>query len=389
MKKSLFAIAAVTAFAGAAQAQSSVTVYGTIDQGYQTFDYTNTAGLTTTAAQRKMTGMNTGGAGNGGLTSNRIGFRGVEDLGGGTRAGFVYELGLSGFSQGNDAGAVTSSTSTAVTTTGTSNPLSTTPRTAVVTLTNNTLGGIKLGYDTTSLHSTLAGHRAIGGSNFVGDLSYYSDSTSGADYRMHTNAVRMNGATYSSPVFSGAQVLVDFGQDNNKTDDGGATTASSASNRALTLAYTFGKFQVRGTTHQYNAQTTNAASAKTGYNAVSAMYDFGIVIVDALYANNKISTITGAQTAKNDVMQAGVKGKITPVITLAAQYGTGNYQGTTSADESDRTGFQLAAIYDLSKRTNIYAIYGQQDRKYTRHATVTAGTVEKVSGYGVGLRHSF
>ena len=34
MKKSLFAIAAVTAFAGAAQAQSSVTVYGILDVGF-------------------------------------------------------------------------------------------------------------------------------------------------------------------------------------------------------------------------------------------------------------------------------------------------------------------------------------------------------------------
>jgi len=35
MKKSLFAVAAVTAFAGAAQAQSSVTIYGIMDVGYQ------------------------------------------------------------------------------------------------------------------------------------------------------------------------------------------------------------------------------------------------------------------------------------------------------------------------------------------------------------------
>jgi len=34
MKKSLFAVAAATAFAGAAQAQSSVTVYGVLDMGY-------------------------------------------------------------------------------------------------------------------------------------------------------------------------------------------------------------------------------------------------------------------------------------------------------------------------------------------------------------------
>ena len=34
MKKSLFAVAAATAFTGAAQAQSSVTVYGILDVGY-------------------------------------------------------------------------------------------------------------------------------------------------------------------------------------------------------------------------------------------------------------------------------------------------------------------------------------------------------------------
>jgi len=34
MKKSLFALAAMGAFAGAAQAQSSVTVYGILDVGY-------------------------------------------------------------------------------------------------------------------------------------------------------------------------------------------------------------------------------------------------------------------------------------------------------------------------------------------------------------------
>ncbi len=34
MKKSLFALAAVGAFAGAAQAQSSVTVYGILDVGF-------------------------------------------------------------------------------------------------------------------------------------------------------------------------------------------------------------------------------------------------------------------------------------------------------------------------------------------------------------------
>jgi len=53
MKKSLFAIAAVTAFAGAAQAQSSVTVYGIIDGGYNgRTDETTTAGVRTTTSRK-------------------------------------------------------------------------------------------------------------------------------------------------------------------------------------------------------------------------------------------------------------------------------------------------------------------------------------------------
>jgi len=43
MKKSLFALAAMGAFAGGAQAQSSVTVYGLIDMGITSISTDNTA----------------------------------------------------------------------------------------------------------------------------------------------------------------------------------------------------------------------------------------------------------------------------------------------------------------------------------------------------------
>jgi predicted porin len=84
MKKSLFAIAAVTAFAGAAQAQSSVTVYGIVDAGYiGTNNRVSAAGRTTKA---------TGGEfGQGAESTTRLGFRGNEDLGGGMSAFFTLE----------------------------------------------------------------------------------------------------------------------------------------------------------------------------------------------------------------------------------------------------------------------------------------------------------
>ncbi len=81
MKKSLFAVAAATAFAGAAQAQSSVTVYGILDVGYIGSSSNNVI-----AQGSKNT---TNQFGQSAETTSRLGFRGTEDLGGGDRAFFT------------------------------------------------------------------------------------------------------------------------------------------------------------------------------------------------------------------------------------------------------------------------------------------------------------
>jgi predicted porin len=72
MNKSLIAIAVLGAFAGAASAQSSVTVYGFIDQGVGKTFGTKDKGILDAAG-------------------SRIGFKGVEDLGGGLKAVFGIE----------------------------------------------------------------------------------------------------------------------------------------------------------------------------------------------------------------------------------------------------------------------------------------------------------
>ena len=99
MKKSLLAVAALGAFASAAQAQSSVTVYGILDFGF--------VGSNTRSA-------NNNGSAAGGSTSapgvvkttqgqfsdnaestSRLGFKGTEDLGGGLSAFFTIETAIS------------------------------------------------------------------------------------------------------------------------------------------------------------------------------------------------------------------------------------------------------------------------------------------------------
>ena len=89
MKKTLLAAALLAGFAGAASAQSSVTLYGLIDIGigYQTVN----GG--TDAQNQTHFGMY-----NGVQNGSRFGLRGVEDMGNGNRATFVLE---NGFDAGN------------------------------------------------------------------------------------------------------------------------------------------------------------------------------------------------------------------------------------------------------------------------------------------------
>ena len=76
MKRSLLALAALTAFAGAASAQSSVTVFGIVDLAARNQNNGNGSINSLSSA---------------GINTSRLGFRGIEDLGGGLRAGFWLE----------------------------------------------------------------------------------------------------------------------------------------------------------------------------------------------------------------------------------------------------------------------------------------------------------
>lgn len=84
MKKSLIALA-VLGLSGAAMAQSSVTLYGVADAGIGRIKNagTNDRGKTQFTSASF---MNNG--------TSRLGVRGVEDLGGGLKAGFQFETGL-------------------------------------------------------------------------------------------------------------------------------------------------------------------------------------------------------------------------------------------------------------------------------------------------------
>ena len=89
MKKSLAAVAALGAAAGMAQAQTNVSIYGSFDAGVRTQDHVSSSGNSRTTMGSTGT-----------YNSNRLGFKGIEELGGGLNAHFTLE---SAFNSGTGA----------------------------------------------------------------------------------------------------------------------------------------------------------------------------------------------------------------------------------------------------------------------------------------------
>eukprot|EP01036_Dinobryon_divergens_P002144 gene2144-2828_t len=126
MKKSLIALA-VLAASGAAMAQSSVTLFGVVDATYA-------YGSGSVSNKSQLT--------NSGYNSSRLGFRGVEDLGGGLSASFWLEAGVN---NDNGTGGVTNTNNQAATSTGGGLTFN---RRSTVSL-NGGFGEVRLGRDYT------------------------------------------------------------------------------------------------------------------------------------------------------------------------------------------------------------------------------------------------
>jgi predicted porin len=400
MKKSLIALAALSAFATVAQAQSNVSIYGTIDMGLEgelKSKVTDVSAGTTTTTKSSGVAQQAQGA----LTSSRLGFRGAEDLGAGRQATFNLEYEMQP--------GVGSTTTTNI-------------RTSVVGLSDKSLGSVNVGRALTGIHGIVAGSNALAGSNMVGDIAY------SADYRVHTAAVRMNnGIYYTTPTVNGLSARVDYSGDSADQVSSTPNSGTKTDNLGFSVNYATGPLKFAAGTHTvktklalrgatdgiwyddsagaiaYTAQTaagdyvvvpavTAITSAndetKTRINAYGAEYVVGNFKFNALIADNK-NTAEGVQTSKVSAQRIGLSYEMGNT-TLALQYGEGELEGATSAEQSDRKAYQLGAIYNLSKRTNVYAAYGKQEQKVTASATAdTIGDKTEKTQYAIGLRHSF
>ena len=382
-------MAAVSAFAGAAQAQSSVSVYGIFDGGYsqKNTKETTTAGALTNAQASGLSGAES--------ASSRIGFRGVEDLGKGLTANFNLEL---GFAAGT--GEVTTATSSnLVNTTGATQGSDTGVRTAIVGLGSKELGSIAVGRQLTGMHAILAGD-VWGGNNMVGDMVYSdfasTSNGSGATANGRINSVTTrssNMLTYIAPTIAGLSLRGDWGNTLGTTANYATIQYAVAGAYAT---YTYGPITVKG--GQVQAKSNEAltagnvyAASKTTVSAANVMYKAQGLTVQYTIGNNK----TEAISATAITLASGVKAqKLAASYQMGAfmpfvQYGIGGTEATRASTTANTTtedkAFQVGVEYALSKRSNVYAAYGNQERALKRNSAAKT----EITDIAIGLRHTF
>lgn len=346
MKKTLVAFAALTAIAGMAQAQSSVTLYGRLDVSVgQVNVKTRGVGPLATTATNKQTVVDPSQ-----LNTSFWGLKGTEDLGGGLRANFDLQSGLN-----PDTGAVNG------------NGPSIFGRKAIVGLSGG-FGSIDLGRNYTAYDSLRAATNMIYDSNFATTSDVWASGV--ADYANR----RDNTITYTSPSFGGFSGQLGYAFGENKQAVGNVGNATDT--LSLHIKYANGPLLVG---YAYQGEKQAQAVATVGqlerkYNLFGASYDFGVAKVVGAYNQAKQGAL------KDKEYEFGVS------VPFGAAAIAGGYSNSkTTGSTAKGTGFSLVGTYDLSKRTTLYA--GVEATKL-KNTSATVSEVKRTN-FATGVRHVF
>ena len=357
MKKSLLALAVLGAYAGVASAQSSVTLYGTVDLDGK---YVKNDG----SAKRLSLGRD-------GINSSQLGFRGVEDLGGGLKAGFLL---LS--SVGADAGDIGAGQSAAG-----SGKFWT--RRSTVSLFSNA-GELRLGRDYTPTFWNNTIFDAFG-TNGLGDSTHVLQMAT-------TTFVR---ADNSIGYFLPSNIGGFYGQFMAAAAEPGQAGQTSNNGRYVggRVGFAAGPFDVAfAYAQQRNATFPTLGNNQDTWN-VGGAYDFGFLKLMGYYDHDKRDNLKEDRYSISGVIPMGQgevhvgydRSKLKNSIVPAASF--------------SNTIWQVKATYqyNLSKRTAMYATVSELDNGDHSAASIASGTSitaapgigGKSKGFELGVRHFF
>ena len=359
MKKLLLAPAFVV-LSGTVAAQSSVTLFGVVDA-------TLTYGKGSVADRTQLA--------NSGYSSSRLGFRGVEDLGGGLSASFWLEAGVN---NDNGQGAVTNTNNQ--TTGSVAAPAGTQGltfnRRSTVSLAGS-WGEVRLGRDF-SVQYYNRGEFDPFGNNGVGSNQALIGSLGGPVSTRVSNAFMY----FLPPDLGGFYGEIQYYLGENASNAG--ATKSDGNGGGVRLGYRSSPFHIAVA----HARTQYAQTATTGNitsSNIGARYDVGALGLMAGYYRDRVDTAAGI-TATGYVVGATYK------------VGVGEIRGGFSSYGSDAAGnpetkkLALGYVHNLSKRTALYAtvarVKNEGGATTALNAAVT-GANQSSTGVDLGIRHTF
>ncbi|EUC12588.1 porin [Paraburkholderia hospita] len=349
MKRSFFSLLTLGAFANAAQAQSSITLYGVVDAPIEFI--TNVANgapkvdLATGAITRQPGGNRISLNPSGGLSNSRWGLLGVEDLGGGLQALFTLENGF-GLTNGSlqQGGRMFG-------------------RQAFVGLKHDTFGKLTFGRQYTSMLDVFANFGPLNFSTMYEPVA----AQVGFNYRQD-NTVKYAGvfgqltaeAHWSFGTGVGAAGLVPLAG-----GGAGQTPGHFRDNTAYGagLAYASNPFGIAIAYDQWNPAITvgNAGEAKKA--GVAASYVFGSAKIMAGYRWGQTKDAFGNTFVRDDYYWAGGNYQITPTLKVSLGYYYDNLKklkvNSTAPSTNPPNPWQVsfALDYYISKRTDVYLTF--------------------------------
>ena len=404
MKKLVMAAAVLGAFAGTAQAQTSVTLYGIAD-GDVRFDHTSIGTLHS--------------VGSGGESGSRWGIRGTEDLGGGLKANFIFEQGIDLSDNASPQGSIGGGASAGAGGTSTAPHTSTGSRwfgrTATIGLAGP-FGEVRFGRGYNPLFLVQATADPFGAGFVAQTSNLYANNTIRND----------NAIYYDTPRFAGVQLSAVYQMGESTTNS--ATTQAVRGNDRYGGGITYSNGPIyAGVGYEKIKSNLNTYSVRTGDAALT--YDFGIVKLHAIYwrtrnDNNLVSTlatcaanVTACQLSLHEnVYSAGFTVPF-GAWTFLGQYTHLNdkstYNNNLGYGNPKDNNFGAGLRYSLSKRTILYAGYsrinvktgsqGQASAQFAAISDASNGGLYTASNflsgtgtptvnpysYQFGIRHSF
>ena len=398
MKKTLIAFAALSAIAGVAQAQSTVTIYGLLDANLQSLKTNVVTGTGATATLQTLTQARQD---SGALNGSRWGIRVKEDLGGGLAAignlesGVNLDTGASGqggilFGRRANVGLTGGFGTVTIGRNSSSyddvsadhammgqtifDPSNVNNGNNVSSL--NTLGNAALAFNAVPSAANAAGVRGavvnVGG-NFL------SRNTTWLGYNTRFN----NSVKYISPNFGGFSGSLMYALGEDKT-----TTQSASRTVSANLKFANGPLLISGGYQSEGFARTATTRPALENTLLSVAYDLGVAKIGAGFNRAKYKdVIAGQSTAAQKEFNLSVA---VPVGAATISAGIAQSRGD---DFGKSTGYGVQALYSLSKRTTLYT--GLQSTKtYDKLASLVAVTapgtnIGRVQTFGVGVRHTF